>query len=335
MAGFFETWVSRLRLAWMGDKAKAIMGGFAAAMADKSLDWADAAVKMRMPTKASDVAAYPLIGSGRLLPQGPDELDADYATRLLYWTDIWKFARTPLGMLLGLHFIGLDGCYIVQQNGLAYSLSLPLPAFGDGWDPTPNLVITNCMSLATALTSNVTAGHSAPAGVPWFKFDDDTDWCSRFCIIFPNGFPSRTEDFATATFTGAEDGTIAHPWPTATWSTPISVLRTMVGVPTITDGGGPVVVAADATSATTTSIRIISSAPFTGTVDVKLFGVDTAGLQLLRDTVSLWRPRKANCMGVFAITRGEMWDWPPTKTWDTQGPTWDRPSSITTLIGSF
>jgi hypothetical protein len=337
VAGVFETWATRLRLAWNGVKAQAIMGGFAAVF-DKSLVWADAAVKMRMPGKASDLAALPLIGSGRLLPQGPTELDADYALRLQYWREQWKFAGTPLGVLLALHFAGFDGLYIVQQNGLAYTLTGTLPTIGANWDPTANLSITTCLTLATTQTSNVAVGHSVPAGVPWFKFDDDTDWCSRFAILIP-GETYSAEAYGTATFTGAENGG-SVPWPTATfspaWSQSFTSYRVLVGIPTITDSLGPVAVWADGNSKTNTGVRIGASAPFGGTVDVKAYlSLDANAVALMQSIVSLWRPRKAKCMGIYRLDYGECWDWPPTKTWDTQGSTWDRAPTVATLAGSF
>jgi hypothetical protein len=59
-----------------------------------------------------------------------------------------KFYGRPLGILLGLHYAGFDNAVLVQQNGRAYQLTLPLPTLivGQPWDPTPNLVITACDS---------------------------------------------------------------------------------------------------------------------------------------------------------------------------------------------
>ena len=73
-----------------------------------------------------------------------------------YAVQIAKFDGSPLGVLLGLHFSGFDNAVLVQQNGRAYQLTLPLPAFTSTWDPTPNLVVTNLDVLVAPLTSSVT-----------------------------------------------------------------------------------------------------------------------------------------------------------------------------------
>src|SRR5262249_33798603 len=143
--------------------------------------------KMRMPEKASDPAALPLIGSSRLIDQGPAESNAAYAKRLTKFIEQWRRAGQPLGMLLALYYAGF-GAVIVQQNGLAYSLSLPL----NDDDPTQSLTITSALGLSVALTSQVnpptvvSSGRSVPAGTPFFTVkDDDTDFCSRFAVLFP------------------------------------------------------------------------------------------------------------------------------------------------------
>lgn len=317
MAGLWETWTTSLRLAWMGPKAKAIMGGFAAVMADRSGDDADAAVKFRFPEKTGDVSTLPIIGSGRLLDQGPN--DSAYGNRLVNWIQQWQYAGSPLGMLIALHFAGFSSAVIVQQNGLAYSLTLPLPPFGPGWDPSGNMITTPCSQLAVALTSNVTpptttsSGRSVPEGAPWWLLDSDTDYCSRFVVLFP----TPTAPFYTlgrATFSNSSSATLtwANAFPDATY-------QIVPGKPVITDGSGVfVTVAVDGTTKTGGGATVYASGEFTGYVDVLAFqaganpfaDLHPVDLRRLQSVIGKWRPAKARCMGVYVATQGKFMGWP-------------------------
>src|SRR5260370_17727889 len=96
-----------------------------------------------------------------------------------------KFYGSALGLLLGLYFAGFPGAVVVQQNGNAFNLTLPLPAFALGlpWDPTPNMVTTALNTNPFVATSvlpilPVSVGGAArtapalPAGAsPWWVFD--------------------------------------------------------------------------------------------------------------------------------------------------------------------
>jgi hypothetical protein len=320
-AGLWETWTTRLRLAWMGPTAQRIMGGFAAVLADRSAADSDAAVKMRMPQKAGDPAVLPLIGSSRLLDQGPPGTDTDYANRLVNWIQQWGFAGTPLGVLIALHWAGFDNAVIVQQNGLAFQLTLPLPTPGPGWDPTPNLTVTSCSQLAMDLTSIVTPTHSAPNGHAWFMFDADTDACSRFAVLFPGTLPPAFMTTGRATFTGSDTATV-------TWSN-IFADTTYLVAPGPVVGSSSVVVAVDGTSLTTGAATLRASAPFTGYCDVMawqaganpLADLHPADLQRLQSAIKQWRPAKARCVGVYAVAQGKFMSWPPqAQSTNTMGP---------------
>src|SRR5687768_16699906 len=103
MAGAFETWITQLRLAWMGDKAKQIFGGFALVSGDRAREWAQQGNVEHMPEKAS-AAALPLIGSERRLERGPTTTDPKHGERLRRAFDQWPLAGRAHGLLLQLYF---------------------------------------------------------------------------------------------------------------------------------------------------------------------------------------------------------------------------------------
>jgi len=176
--GPFEKWIQQLRLPWLGTNGLRIMGGFATVLGDKSVEWAERGNKEHLPEYAS-ADALPLIGSGRRLKQGPTESDADYATRLTKAHDLWAMAGSHIGLLYAMHVDGFDGAVIVQQNGRACTLDTPIAD-----DPRDSLLVSE-------LGENPNMDDH-----PWWKFDEDTEFCSRFAVLFPDGQPS--ESLATA-----------------------------------------------------------------------------------------------------------------------------------------
>ena len=89
-----------------------------------------------------------------------------------------------------MHYAGIDNAVLVQQNGVYYQLTLPLPP--PAADPTGNLVVGTLGALPSILTSSVTPGRSIPSGTPWWIFDNKTDFTSRFAIVFPLGSSALT-----------------------------------------------------------------------------------------------------------------------------------------------
>jgi hypothetical protein len=321
----YEAWITRLRQPWMATIGRRIFGGFAAALGDRALDWATQANLEHLPRYASPPSVA-LIASERQLDTYPNEPTATLAARAPQWIVLGKFAGSPLGLLLGLHFAGFDGAVLVQQNGLAYQLTLPLPAFVDGatWDPTPNLVITPCAQLAVGITSSVTLGRSVPSSNSWWTFDANTDLCSRFAILFPGALPSYFTTFARVPFSAVDNG--AAVWNNAFLDTTYKV---RVDGVTVTDGGGPVSVVADPTTQTPTGITLRASAAFTGYVDVIAYqaganpyaDLHPADLQRLQATIRKWRPGRAICVGVYALVQGAFFAWPPqAQQLNTMGP---------------
>jgi hypothetical protein len=323
----------------MGANAQRIFGGFAAALGDKTVDWCQQAVLEHLPQYASDPQSIALEADDRQLDTYPGEPTANIAARAPYWLEIHKFRGRGLGLLLGLHFAGFDGAVIVQQNGRALQLTLPLPTFSGNWDPTPNLVVTACSQLGVGLTSSVkpptvsSPGRSIPAGTPWWEFDSNTDFCSRFAILFPGTLPSYFLTTGRATFTGASSAAL-------TWNNafPSSSYCIGIGPAVITDGGGGVTINADGTTQTASGITLNASAAFTGYVDCMAWQVGSnpfadlhpADLQRLQNVIAKWRPAKATCVGVYALVAGKFMAWPV----QNQGANTMGPYSIATFQGA-
>lgn len=328
----YEAWVTGFK-AVQGTIRKRIFGAFASVLGDKSIEWMTQANLEHLPSFSSDQGVA-LIASGRQLDTAAGEAVSSIAARAPYWLQLARFSGSGPGVLLGLHFSGFDGAVLVQQNGLALSLTLPLPPFvlGQAWDPTPNLVITPCSPLVTALTSSVTPTRSIPAGTPWFAFDSNTDFCSRFAVIFPSPLSSVfSKVTGRATFTNSASASMA-------WSSTLisSSYYPRIGLPIVIDGGSNVAVDADGTSLSTTAVTVNADAPFTGYVDgVAVGALSTTDLQRMLTTVAKWRPSKATCFGIFAIVGAEMWDYPPGLTWDGDSNTWDQGGSVVQISGSF
>lgn len=326
----YEGWITALRQPWMRTVGRRIWGAFAAALGDKALDWGTQVNLEHLPRYASAPSVV-LTASERQLDTFPGEGTAALADRAPQWMTLGRFAGSPLGLLLGLHFSGFDGAVVVQQNGRAFQLTLPLPPFVDGvtWDPTGNQVITSLSPLATVLTSNVTppsawqAGRSIPAGQPWWALDSDTDFCSRFSILFPGPLPSYFMTCATAQFTESDTATVA-------WNNAFADLTYSVRVDGVTAPGGELVaVNADSKAKTLSGVTLRASAPFTGTVDVvayqacanPLADLHPADLKRLQTLIRKWGPRKATCTGVYALVQGKFMAWPvQLQAANTMGP---------------
>jgi hypothetical protein len=319
----FERWVTSLAAA-QGVVRRRLLGGFAAVLGDKSKEWATQADLEHLPAYASD-SSIALIASERQLDTLINEAPSSIAARAPFWLQLARFYGTGLGILLGLHYTGFDGATLVQQNGRALSLALPLPPFvlGQAWDPTPNLVVTSCPPLALPLTSSVTPGRVIPAGTPWFMFDSDTDFCSRFAVIF-GGLPESLTTVGVATFTGTDTAT-------ATWNHifPDTTYHMLAGAPLIGDDVGAVFVGADATTKTLSSVQVQASAAFTGTVTVLAWqngafpfaDIHPSDLRRLRDVILKWKPAKATCVSISAVISGRLWGFPLDVKWG-DGGTW-------------
>ena len=318
----FVTWYRNLPIPWLvaGANGQA-EGGSWPSVVDTQTALMDEARKQAYPDyAASDALSH--LGGDRKLVQGPTESNANFRIRLKGVWDDWARAGTWLELLVQLYWGGYTNAVIVQQNGLASTLSGPPTA---GVDPTPLYVESSCSALSVALTSNVSpptttsAGRSIPSGNAWWQFAEsrsanpnasDTDYCNRFAILFPGPLPSQFMTIGTATFTASDTATV-------TWNNvfPTTSYHVQVGAVTITDGGGPVTVTAD--TLTLTGCTASASAAFTGTC-IFLAWQDGANpyadlhprdLSLLQFLISTWRPN-ALCVGVYAVAQGNYYGWP-------------------------
>lgn len=331
----YETWLQANAPTYMQDQyGRAWLGGIGAAFDDYVQQYV-----------AGTLAAFPdfapadalgIIGDELGLDRGPFETDQQYTARLVGAWTMWKYAGTPVGLLVALYWAGFGGGYIVTQNGPIYSLSGTPVA---GADPSALISMQLASQLAVALTSNVTPptaaqpGRVIPAGNPWWQFAEsraantnacDTDMCSRFAIIYPNApLPSAFFTWARATFSGTDSAAITwnNPFPTSSY-------LIMPGIPTITSGG-PASVWADGSTQTLTGVTIRASAAITGTVDViasqiganPLADLHPNELNRLQSAIRKWRPGKASCVGVYALVQGKFMGWPvQTQATNTMGP---------------
>lgn len=354
----FESWYAALANAipWLFAGPNGYAEGQALGeFADQQRLFLKQGIQQRFPDYCAP-DALPLLGGDRLLVQGPTETNQNFITRIkTAWGNSpitvsapglpaaqaggvvsgWALAGTWLQLLEELYWGGFSGAVVVQQNGLAASLTgAPTP----GVDNTSLLSLVSAAALTAPLVSTVNPSRSIPAGTPWFAFDGNTDMTNRFAVLFPGPLPSPFRTYAVATFSATDSAAITwnNAFPDTTY-----IISPGVAVPT--DGGGPVFITVDATTKTTTGVTIRASAPFTGTCTVLAYQVGAnpladlhpADLGRLKSIIQTWRPN-ALCVGVYALTAGEMWDYPIGLTWDGDSKTWDQPASASLqVIGVF
>lgn len=305
-----KEWLQNLPIGWLTGRTwgRAEVTSYGSVLDDQVTKVADA-VKARMPSKCN-ADALPYIGIDRKLLQGKSS-DADYRTRLLSAWDDWALAGTAAELLAQLEFNGFEGATIVQQNGLIWFLDGPIAA---GADPLGQVVVEDLSPLATDLPPIAPYARTIPAGTPWWRFDDKTDFCSRFAVIFAGPrYPSCINQIARVSFTASATGTAT--WPNGPFND--TTYLTQVGVPSVVSGG-PVVINAVASSKTRSSIDVTASASFTGTVDVNAWNVGDnpfanflpGDLGRLRSVIETWKPAKSTCVGIIAIAYNLAWGFP-------------------------
>lgn len=306
MAGLYETWATHLRLAWMGVKASRIWGAFAAVLGDYSAAWARRATLEHFPEEALDPTSLALTGSERQLDQGIGESDEAYAQRLTKWRRYWKLAGHAKGLLLQLYLLGLRDAVIVQQNGVFFRLPTIMPA-----DPLDAVIVKgDGPELIAPLTSHVNPSRTPiPEGTPWYAFDGDIEHCSRFAVLLPTQ-PTWWRHQGVATFDNSDTATV-------TWSRafPSSAYNTLIGALESDDFA---LLSADPAGYTTTGATITASGPITGTAGVLAYAAgenplccpSDETLAQLRRVINLWRPKKALCIGIYALVRGRWLDYP-------------------------
>jgi hypothetical protein len=322
----FTEWWANLPIPWLvtganGQKEAAANG----AVLDGEVSLLKQAGKVAMPD-FGPADALPHQANDRGLVIGPPSIDTNPRLRLRSYHDTWKRAGLPVTMLEQLYWAGYGGAVIVQQNGLAYSLSAAPTA---GVDPTSLLTITTLSATATTIAPAPPATHVIPAGTPWWTFDGNTDLCDRWAILFPGPLPGSAFVWGTAAFTASSTATVTWSnvgYPSQFQDTGYHVI---VGPPTVTDGGGPVTVDVDGTSKTTTTANIIASGAFTGTADCIAYRIgdnpfgafQLTDLGVIRRLITLWKPARTTCVSIYVLVQGRFWDW-PIAHWNDSGLTW-------------
>lgn len=182
-------WLQNLPISWLvSDSAEVTSYG---TVLDGQASLVKQAIKARMPTQApSDALAH--IGNERGLIQqgtiaGAAESNTAFGLRLRkVWDNDWPAAGTPASILMELYrALGYTNAYIVQQNGVLYSLTTPSAA-----DPRDGVTVTATMTTPVAISPGPGATKTIPINSPWWTFDTNTDFCSRFAVLFPGSLPA-------------------------------------------------------------------------------------------------------------------------------------------------
>lgn len=186
-AASITEWLQQLPIPWLvsGPNGRADVTSYGTVL-DGEVALTKLAVKARMP-ELTPADGLPHIGNERGLIQGGSiagtaEADADFRRRLKKaWDNAWPYAGTPLAILLQLYYsLGYTDVAIVQQNGVIYTLTTPL---GSEDDPLADLVITSAGTLEAPAMPGAGATKTIPIGSAWWRFDDNTDFCSRFAVV--------------------------------------------------------------------------------------------------------------------------------------------------------
>jgi len=203
MSGLYEEWARALPLGHNGPINQALWAALAKVVGDNSLADAQAMVAESLPGYAS-ANANGLTANDRGLEKGPSESDADFAARLLAAADQWRLAGTPVGLLIQLYHAGFSGAVLVQQNGIAHTLtSAPnldeLAAFVAALRARAPIAFPSWYVAADlgngnpAIPASTDGKAAIPVGtVPWWSFGSDMDaegnqHCGRFALVFPSG----------------------------------------------------------------------------------------------------------------------------------------------------
>lgn len=308
-------WLHSLPISWLTQRTNGYADSTAQGILyDGQVATLREAVKARMPGLAP-ADALPAVGNDRGLIRAPYETESEdnFRERCRLAWDQWALAGTWAELLYQLYFtcnLGPGNVYIVQQNGLAYTLA---SAPDVDTDPTTILTITE-------LGLNYNVGDMT--GVPWWTFDDRNDLCARFAIII-NTPPSNYLISTRAFFDGTQDSVVCPFWPMdgTTYNTLLSAVSQ--------DGSSPVV-SIDSTLSTASTVTVVTSARFTGYVDVLVWldGSDPfcspslSTQNLLRTIVNRWKPAKATFMGTTVVVNGVLWGWPIGTKWGDAGLKW-------------
>lgn len=305
-------WFQRLPIVWLTQNTNGAADAAAQGQVyDEQVDLIKQAVEARMPD-FTPADGLPYVGNNCGLIQGYAESDDTFRARCKAAWDQWALAGTWAEVLFQLFFTcGLPSVntYIVQQNGLAYSLTE---------DPTATTDPTTILQIdELGLNPNITP----PDSVPWWTFDDRNDLTARFAIVVNNPVPPSLCIVARATFASSSTAT-------ATWGYPMDGIDYLTAMAvTTTDSTNPIVTV-DTKARDTVSLS--ASGAFTGYVD--LIGWESGqnpfagGTASLRNLITLianrWKPAKAKFMGTIVCATGVLWGFPVGTTWGQAGLAW-------------
>jgi len=269
-------WLQQLPIPWLvgGTHGNADVTSYGTVL-DSQVAQLKEATKARMPFQApSDALAH--IGGDRGLIQGPTESNANFETRLNLAWNAWEDAGTAGELLLQLYYYGFRGAVLVTQNGLGYYLdeSSTIPPNAN----QINYVISFELSAApVAITCSTNTTRSIPANTPWWFFDANTDFTSRFAIIFTNPLSDVFITHGTASFVASNTATV-------TWNNSFSDgnYSVLINPPTFNTGTAPAL-AVQSGSKMALNAVLASSITFTGAADVVAFPVGANPFANLHD----------------------------------------------------
>lgn len=313
-----KQWLQGLPITWLvGNDVGRADAGAQGDVYDGQVELLREATRARFPGDGyAPDDALPEIGQDRQLIQGTSESNATFRTRLLTAWDQHELRGTWVELLFQLYFscgVEAGGAYIIQQNGLIYSLSANPTA---GEDPTPLLVVEEAPTDYTTFY---------PESYPFYRLSEDPEHCSQFAIVFPSPWLGPFRTLAVAEFSASSTASV-------TWESSIpGAYSILLGAPSVEDDIGPVACAGDYTTQTAAGITITASTPLTGSVVVlavpdganPFVNILPSQLAILRTVVRRWKPAKAICKWFsFIAAPGNVWGWPPVRKWGDAGLTW-------------
>ncbi len=191
MAGTFETWLEGIRLAWNGDKFRAIWGALGRAVGDANLTRAQQALAEHLPSFATDAQSVALTASERQIDGDPAHGEL-LAGLLPTWLQSWTRAGTMGGMLLAMDGAGFHNAVLVQQNGLGFSLHDPSEFLSAGSIRYDFPERSDFVLWVTTLATNASVHLDNGSASPWWTFPTEIDtngdyFESQVAVLFPGG----------------------------------------------------------------------------------------------------------------------------------------------------
>ncbi len=194
MSGIYETWARKLRLSFAGAGWGRVWGALSKVIGDFGQRDAIAAISERLPDHAQSPESFSFMGADRDIEFGPSEGYPLRRARLVAAVDQHRLDGTPLGLCLALWWAEFYSVYVIQQNGIAHTIT-GLPNLDDlKLLPTvPSWYSTSDTGLNPAIPASNDGKPAIAAGtIPWWTIDSGMDaegnqYNSRFVVLFPVG----------------------------------------------------------------------------------------------------------------------------------------------------